>query len=57
MSDQKQHAARREQQAREVEESHAALRASIAQTQHLVVESDQVLKRHRRECEEDDPPA
>ena len=57
MTDRKQRAARRDQHAREVEESQAALRASIEQTRHLVDQSDKMLKRHRRECDQDDPPA
>lgn len=47
-------AERRDQQAREVEESQARLRASIAETQRLMDQSDEMLKRHRRELEEDD---
>ena len=47
-------ARRRDQQAHEVEESQAKLRASIAETQRLMDESDQMLKRHRRELDEDD---
>lgn len=54
MPDAKRRAARREQQAREVEDSQAALRKSIAETQRLVDESDLMLKRHRRERENDD---
>ena len=54
MPDAKRRAARREQQAREVEESQAALRKSIAETQRLVDESDEMLERHRRERENDD---
>ena len=54
MPDAKRRAARREQQAHEVEESQAALRKSIAETQRLVDESDEMLERHRRERETDD---
>jgi hypothetical protein len=54
MPDAKRRAARREQQAREVEESQAALRKSIAETQRLVDASDEMLERHRRERETDD---
>jgi hypothetical protein len=54
MPDRKKRAERREQQAREVEESQAALRASIAETQRLMDASDEMLRRHRRECEEDE---
>lgn len=49
-----QRAARREQQAREIEASQAALRKSIAETERCVDESDAMLKRHRREREDDD---
>jgi hypothetical protein len=45
---------RREQQAREVEASQEALKASISETERLVGESDEMLKRHRGECERDD---
>ncbi len=44
---------RRERQAREVEESQRELRESIAKTQRLLDQSDEMLKRHRREDEED----
>lgn len=54
MPDAKSRAVRREQQAREVEESQTALRKSIAETQRLLEESDEMLDRHRRECEADD---
>ena len=54
MPDAKRRAARHEQQAREVEDSQAALRKSIAETQRLVDESDVMLERHRRERENDD---
>ena len=54
MPDAKRRAASREQQAREVQESQAALRKSIAETQRLVDESDLMLERHRREREDDD---
>lgn len=47
-------AERREQQAREVEESQAALRKSIAETQRCVEDSEAMLKRHRGECDEDE---
>lgn len=50
----KKRAERREQQEREVEESQGRLRASIAETDRLVGESDKMLKRHRQECEADD---
>ena len=54
MPDKKSRADRRAQQAREIEESQAALRSSIAETERLVDESDKMLRRHRKECEEDD---
>ena len=54
MPEDKRRAARREQQAREVEESQAALRKSIVETQRLVDESDEMLERHRRERDSDD---
>lgn len=47
-------AERREQQAREVEESQAALKKSIAETQRCVEDSEAMLQRHRRERDEDD---
>lgn len=54
MPDAKRRAARREQQAREVEESQAALRKSIAETQRLVEQSEEMLKRHRLERDSDE---
>ena len=54
MVDARKRTARRDQQAHEVEESQAKLRASIAETQRLMDESDEMMKRHRREREEDD---
>ena len=54
MSDKQKRRERRDLQAREVEASQAELRKSIAETERLVGESDDMLKRHRRECEEDD---
>ena len=54
MPDKMTRADRREQQASEVEESQRKLKASIAQTQRLVDESDEMLRRHRRECESDE---
>ena len=54
MSDRKKRAERREQQAQKVEQSQAALRDSIVATQRLMDASDEMLKRHRRECETDD---
>jgi hypothetical protein len=54
MPDAKRRAARREQQAREIEQSQAALRKSIAETQRLVEQSEEMLKRHRLERESDE---
>lgn len=42
----------RNRQAREVQESQDALRESIAKTQDLLDESENMLKRHRRERDE-----
>ena len=47
-------AERRERQAAEVEASQANLRKNIAETKRLVGESDEMLKRHRKECEDED---
>lgn len=47
-------AERRAQQAREVEESQAKLRASITETERLMDASDKMLRRHRRELDDDD---
>lgn len=52
--DKRQRADRREQQAKEIEANQKALRESIAESQRLVAESETILKRHRREREEDD---
>jgi hypothetical protein len=46
--------ARREQQALEVEASQEALRKSIDETRRLMDASDEMIARHRRECEEDE---
>ena len=54
MPDKKSKADRRAQQAREIEESQAALRSSIAETERLVSESDKMLRRHHKEREDDD---
>ena len=54
MTDRKKRAERRDQQAREIEASQKQLRASIAETDRLVGESDKMLRRHRQECHEDD---
>jgi hypothetical protein len=45
---------RRKRQAHELEESQKALRDSIAHTQDLLDQSDELIRRHRRECEDDD---
>ena len=47
-------AERDEQHAREIEANQQALKKSIEETQRLVHESDNILRRHRREREEDD---
>ena len=47
-------AERRKQHTAEIEASQDGLRQSIAETQRLVGESDEMLRRHRKECEEDD---
>jgi hypothetical protein len=43
---------RRERHSHEVEDSQEQLRASIEKTQQLLDQSDAMLKRHRRECED-----
>lgn len=50
-------AERREQHAREIEASQERLRESIAETDRLVDEADQMLKRHHKEREMDDAEA
>lgn len=47
-------ARRRERQTAEVEASQARLRASIAETERLVGESDEMLRRHRQETDEEE---
>jgi len=54
VADKAKRAERRKQQAREVEANQASLRASIAETERLVGESETMLHRHRKECEDDD---
>jgi hypothetical protein len=54
MPDRKKRAERREQQAREVEANQAKLRRSIAETGRLADESDAMLRRHRKECDDED---
>lgn len=39
---------------REVEESQAALRKSISETERLVGESEEMLRRHRKERDDDE---
>ena len=47
-------AKRRDRHAAEVEASQQSLRESISETERLVDESDQMLRRHRRECDDAD---
>ena len=49
---------RRNQHAREVEASQEGLRKSIAETERLVSQSEEMLRRHRKEVEDDEeaPP-
>jgi hypothetical protein len=47
----KDRAERRERHSAEVEASQAALRVSISETERLVEESDEMLRRHRSENE------
>ena len=54
MSDKKKRAERREQQSREVEASQRAMRESITETERLVGESEKMLRRHRKECDDDE---
>ena len=44
--------ARRERHTRELEDGQELLRASIEKTRQLLDQSDAMLKRHRRECED-----
>jgi hypothetical protein len=48
---------RRDRHAAEVEASQDALRESIAATEELVEESDRMLRRHRRECDDEEEKA
>jgi len=50
----KNRADRREQQQREIDESQMRLRASVSETERLVGQSDEMMKRHREEREADD---
>ena len=54
MDGKKQRQERRDRHAQEVEDSQAQLRKSISETERLVDESDKMLRRHRKECDEDD---
>ena len=45
---------RRERHAVEIEASQKALRESISETERLVSESDKMLRRHRKEQEDED---
>lgn len=45
---------RRERHAQEVEASQQNLRDNIAETERLLTASDNMLKRHRRECDDTD---
>jgi hypothetical protein len=50
----KDRADRRERHAHEVEATQAALRKSISDTERLVEQSDEMLRRHRKECQDGD---
>lgn len=54
MPDKKSRQERREQQAREIEDSQQRLRRSIAETDRLVGESEKMLERHRKERDQDE---
>lgn len=54
MADKEQRTERRERHAGEVETSQAELRKSIKETERLVGESEKMLRRHRKERDEDD---
>lgn len=54
MTDTDRRAERRAQHAEEIEASQAALRQSISETERLVDESEEMLRRHRREREQDE---
>lgn len=47
-------AERRDRHSSEVEASQAGLRRSVAETDRLVIASDKMLRRHRKECDEDE---
>ncbi|WP_338503948.1 hypothetical protein V6R86_09165 [Sphingomonas kaistensis] len=44
---------RRDRQQVEVEKSQRGLRDSVKKTQDLLDEADEMMRRHRRECEEE----
>jgi len=54
VSDPKNRAELRKQHTAEIEASQEGLRNSIAETERLVGESEEMLRRHRNECEGDD---
>ena len=54
VSDSEKRAERRKQHNAEIVASQDGLRKSIAETERLVGESEKMLRRHRKECEEDD---
>ncbi|HEY0011382.1 MAG TPA: hypothetical protein VGB79_00855 [Allosphingosinicella sp.] len=54
MPDPKSRKARQDRHASEVEDSQRALRESIDATQRLLDASDAMLKRHRRECDDEE---
>jgi hypothetical protein len=45
---------RRERQARELESNQQALRESIAESKRLADEADELIRRHRDECDADE---
>ena len=47
-------AERRDRHVAEVDASQADLRDSVAETDRLVVESDKMLRRHRKECDDEE---
>jgi hypothetical protein len=57
MTDSKKRAERRDQQSQEIHANQAKLRESIAESERLVSEAEKILRRHRKECEEDDAAA
>ncbi|HEX8191676.1 MAG TPA: hypothetical protein VF552_02140 [Allosphingosinicella sp.] len=57
MPDAKNRKARQDRHALEVEDSQRALRHSITETQRLLDASDEMLNRHRRECDDEEASA